>query len=327
MCYRREKFVIVSVMTLPREFRRPRVLLLGFGDVAKRLAHQRLSQTFAGHGPRFIAVSRSKAAQADEALTKRISATRSLWLAWSLDNRAKTKQLASIGQMAIVFAPPAESSLHDRDLRSRKLALAIRGAGKRVPLVYISTTGVYGDQRGGMVTEHSTCRPSQARSRRRLDAERCLRALGGHILRTPGIYAQDRLPIARLRAQTPALSEQEDVFTNHIHADDLATISWLALFRGRPTRVTNAVDHTRMTMGEYFDAVAQAFDLPKAPRVSLQEMKALAKQGVISPMALSFFLESRQVRSLRLESELGVRLAYPTVTDCLKKAAQTKACG
>lgn len=302
-------------MTLPREFRRLRVLLLGFGDVAKRVAKQRLSQTSARHGPRLIAASRSHGNA--EALDEMLRKSRSQWLSMDLDARTGAKRLAGLGEMGIVFFPPPENKNSDFDTRTRKFAQAIRFTGKRMSLVYLSTTGVYGDQAGGKVDETTPCRPRQARSRRRLDAERNLRPLGGHVLRVPGIYAQDRLPIARLKAQTPALRKEEDVVTNHIHADDLATIAWLALFRGRPARVTNAVDHTRMTMGEYFDAVAQVLGLPKPPRVSLQEMKSLAQAGAISPMALSFFLESRQVVSGRLEKELRVRLAYPNVANTL----------
>ncbi len=305
-------------MTLPREFRRLRVLLLGFGDVAQRLARQRLLQTSQRHGPRLICASRSQAGIASPLLTA-LHGNRSQWLAMDLDQRGARDRLARLGQCAIIFFPPADIQNSQADPRAKGFANAIRRAGKRIPLVYLSTTGVYGDHRGGTINETTPCRPGQTRSQRRLDAEGSLRPLGAHVLRVPGIYAYDRLPIARLEARTPALRPQDDVFTNHIHADDLAAIAWAALFRGRPGRVTNAVDQTRMTMGEYFDSVAQALDLPKPPRVSLQEMKDLARQGVISPMALSFLLESRQVRSERLEQELRVRLSYPNVQSALNR--------
>ncbi len=291
-------------------------MLLGFGDIAKRLATQRLSLTSARHGPRFIAASRSQD-NALKGMHEKLRKSRSSWLSMDLDDRACAQRLACIGEMSIIFFPPSEGKNSNIDTRTRKFAQAIRFAGKRMPLVYLSTTGVYGNQAGGKVSETSVCHPGQARSRRRLDAERSLRPLGSHVLRVPGIYAQDRLPVARLKAQTPALRKEEDVLTNHIHADDLAVITWIALFRGRKSRVTNAVDRSQITMGEYFDAVAQALGLPKPPRVSMQEMKGLAQTGSISPMALSFFLESRQVVSSRLEKELGVRLAYPTVASAL----------
>jgi nucleoside-diphosphate-sugar epimerase len=313
-----KNFAIVSSMALPREFRRLRILLVGFGDVAKRLADQRLGLQTRRHGPRVIAVSRSRPTPENHTLLERMRESRSQWLCWDIDQTNRAVALARIGQAAILFAPPAESHNSSHDARSRTLANAIRRAQKRTPLVYLSTTGVYGDQRGGSVRETSTCRPRQPRSQRRLDAENVLRPLGAHVLRVPGIYAHNRLPIARLKAQTPALRKEDDVRTNHIHADDLAKIAWLALFRGKPARVTNTVDQTQMTMGEYFDAVALTLGLPKPPRVSLQEMKRLAQEGAISPMALSFFLESRQVQATRLENELRLALAYPTVADCLK---------
>lgn len=311
-------FAIVQGMTLPREFRRQRVLLLGFGDIAKRLAHHQLSKATARHGPRLIAVSRSQAGvgcSVEHAIQK----NRSVQLSWDLDQRAFANRLAHIGQMGIGFFPPNDAANPRIDSRARGLALALRRTHKRMPLVYISTTGVYGDHAGGLVSETTPCHPGQARSQRRLDAERILRPLGAHVLRVPGIYAHDRLPIARLKAQAPALRSEEDVFTNHIHAEDLAGIAWAALFHGRPARVTNTVDHTTLKMGDYFDLVAETLSLPKPPRVSMQEMKSLAQQGAISPMALSFYLESRQVRSGRLEQELRVQLSYPTVQQALKQ--------
>jgi nucleoside-diphosphate-sugar epimerase len=156
--------------------------------------------------------------------------------------------------------------------------------------------------------------PKNARAVRRVDAERALRqwAKRTHarlaILRVPGIYAEDRLPIERLRQGTPALLPEQDVFTNHIHADDLARIIAVTLRHGAPQRVYHAVDDSDMKMGDYFDAVADAFVLPRPPRVSRE---ALSTQ--VSPMLLSFMSESRRLKNDRMRQELGVRLQYPTV--------------
>lgn len=187
-----------------------------------------------------------------------------------------------------------------------------------MPGVYISTTGVYGDYAGNTVTETSPCRPANTRSTRRLSAERIWRrALGFHVLRVPGIYAEDRLPVERLTAQQPALSRNDDVYTNHIHADDLARIAYAALFRGKMGRITNAVDQGDMKMADYFDAVADALRLPRPPRISRKEMDALAKSGAIGPMMAGFLSESRRVKTERLAPELRIRLGYPTVADTL----------
>ncbi|WP_312554390.1 SDR family NAD(P)-dependent oxidoreductase, partial [Massilia sp.] len=210
------------------------------------------------------------------------------------------------------LAPPQPSGAHDR--RTRNLA-AVLSAGTR--LVYVSTTGVYGDCGGALVHETRSVAPKNDRARRRVDAERTLRAwarrTGGQlsILRVPGIYALDRLPLQRLREGTPALRPEDDVYTNHIQADDLARIVALALFRGLPNRVYHAVDDTRMRMGDYFDAVADAFDLPRPPRLARD---ALREQ--VSPVLLSFMSESRRLDNGRL-GELGVRLRYPDVAAAL----------
>jgi nucleoside-diphosphate-sugar epimerase len=122
----------------------------------------------------------------------------------------------------------------------------------------------------------------------------------------PGIYARERLPLRRLEQGTPALLAQDDVYTNHIHADDLARIVALALFRGLPGRIYHAVDDTHMKMADYFDTVADAFEMARPPRLPRAELAAS-----VSPMLLSFMSESRRMSNARIKGELGVRLRYP----------------
>lgn len=328
-------------MTLPREFRRLRICLIGFGDVAARTFLQRVQQIPNRHGPRLIAVGRSPHANLSEATKTSMRATRSSYLALDVDRRAHVQKIAAIAHAAILYVPTAEgrdagvrpaasageklnikvsSRSSPRDSRARNFAVSIRAKGHRLPMVYLSTTGVYGQHFDAIVDETASCRTQQARSQRRLDAERVLRPLGAHVLRVPGIYdSHDRLPLARLQARQPALRAEDDVYTNHIHADDLAHIAWVALFRGRPGRVTNTVDATDLKMADYFDAVADATGLPRPPRVSREEMNTLAQQGVIHPMMMSFLADSRRVRSARLGTELGIRLRYPTVHDTLAR--------
>jgi nucleoside-diphosphate-sugar epimerase len=195
--------------------------------------------------------------------------------------------------------------------------------GKAARLVYVSTSGVYGDCGGALVHETRPVAPRNARARRRVDAERVLRAwavAGGTkltILRVPGIYAGDRLPLKRLEQGTPALRPEDDVYTNHVHADDLARIVALALLRGGGGgRVVHAVDDTRMKMGEYFDAVADAFGLARPPRLARAEL-----QAVVTPTLLSFMSESRRLDNMRLKRELRVRLRYPDVATALARMA------
>jgi len=179
--------------------------------------------------------------------------------------------------------------------------------------VYISTTGVYGDHGGRAIDETARLRPANERAFRRIDAERTMRRiLHAAVLRVPGIYAHDRLPLDRLRQKLPALAEADDVYSNHIHAEDLARIAIATLARGSARRVYNTVDDSRLKMGQYFDEVADAAGLPRPPRLPREQLKA-----AVSPMMYSFMTESRQLSNRRLKRELGVRFTYPTVADAL----------
>src|SRR5690606_16643577 len=179
-----------------------------------------------------------------------------------LDDRHSLRRLAGIADAVLHFAPPPQTG--DGDPRMARLLAALAGrASLPQGVVYISTTGVYGDCAGARVDETRPCRAQTARGRRRVDAERRLRAFGRRnrvrvaLLRAPGIYAGDRLPLERLRRGDPVLAADEDVHTNHIHAEDLARIACLALFRAGPGRAYNASDDSGLRMGEYFDAVAE----------------------------------------------------------------------
>jgi nucleoside-diphosphate-sugar epimerase len=183
-------------------------------------------------------------------------------------------------------------------------------------VVYLSTSGVYGDCTGAWVDEMRVTKPDTPRAVRRVDAERALQAWAGAcgaslvILRVPGIYAADRLPLSRLRTGTPVLRAEDDVYSNHIHADDLATIIAQALEADSVSGIFNACDDTEMKMGDYFDLVAMRHGLPLPPRISRVEAAA-----EVSPELLSFWGESRRLVNRRMKKELGVRLRYPTVRD------------
>jgi nucleoside-diphosphate-sugar epimerase len=224
--------------------------------------------------------------------------------------------------------PPAQALLHcapppDRgaaDTRTANLLAALE-KGRILParIVYVSTSGVYGDCAGARVDEARPPAPQSERARRRLHAEIQLgewareRALELIVLRVPGIYAAGRLPLERLRAGTPVLRAEDDVYTNHIHADDLAAIVCRALDEDAPVGVYNAADDTEMKMGDWFDLVADTYALPRPPRVSRE-----AAKHQISNSLLSFMQESRRLDNLRLKSVLGIRLRYPTVHEGLR---------
>lgn len=287
-------------------FHRPRLLIVGCGDVGMRLL-----PLLAGRFRVFALTSRRERCA-------ELRAAGAVPLVADLDLPASLQRLRGLADWVVHLAPPQPEGALDR--RTRHLAAAL-GSVKR--LVYVSTSGVYGDCGGALVRESRPVAPRNARAWRRVDAERVLRAwalaTGTHlsILRVPGIYAADRLPRKRLEQGTPALRAQDDVYTNHIHADDLARIVLLALFRARGAgRAVHAVDDTRMKMGEYFDAVADAFGLARPPRLPRAELEA-----VVTPALLSFMSESRRLDNTRLKRELRVRLRYPDVATALAQLA------
>ncbi|NDU91961.1 MAG: NAD-dependent epimerase/dehydratase family protein [Ferrovum sp.] len=206
------------------------------------------------------------------------------------------------------------------DPRTGNLIAALERAGSLPQrLIYISTTGVYGDCQGATIDETRPIRPSTPRARRRADAEHRLRAFGARsgcqvtILRAPGIYADDRLPLTRLQQGGPVPESSTDPWTNHIHALDLARAALSAARRGRPNRVYNVVDDTHLRLGDYYEQLARHFDLPLPERLSMATIKQQ-----ISEVNWSFMAESRQIVNTRIKSELNLSWYYPTVGDLLR---------
>jgi nucleoside-diphosphate-sugar epimerase len=237
----------------------------------------------------------------------------------NLDDPATLARLAALPTHVLHLAPPAAHGNTDRRTAHLLHALARGGTVQRI--VYASTTGVYGDAQGARFDETRAPAPATDRARRRVDAEARLRWFGRthgvavSVLRVPGIYAFNREggdPRERLQRGAPLLAPQDDVHTNHIHADDLARACIAALWRGAPQRIYHVNDDSVLTMGEHFDAVADAFGLPRAPRLSRAEMAAQ-----VSPMQMSFMNESRQLINARIKRELRLRLRYPSVKDAI----------
>jgi nucleoside-diphosphate-sugar epimerase len=284
------------------KFDRPRLLIVGCGDVGMRLLPL-LTPHF-----RVFATTSQPSRRAE------LRALGAVPLVVDLDQPATLRRLGGLAPMVVHLAPPPADGVQDR--RTRNLTAILPEHGR---LVYVSTTGVYGDCGGALFDESRPVAPCNPRALRRVDAEQVLRRWARRaqadlsILRVPGIYGADRLPLKRLQLGTPALIEADDVYTNHIHADDLAAIIVRALFRALPNRVYHAVDDSDMKMAAYFDAVADAFELPRPPRLPRVEL-----QQVVTPALLSFMSESRRLSNGRIKRELGVRLRYATVADTLR---------
>ena len=238
-----------------------------------------------------------------------------------LDHRAQLRKIAGLADVVLHLAPPPNSSADDT--RTQNLLAALSQGRLPQRLIYISTTGVYGDCGGEIVRETRALNPQSARARRRVDAEQRIctwaarNAVKASILRVPGIYAKERLPIERLRSATPAIIAEEDSCTNHIFADDLARMVIAAVRYAKPNRVYHASDDSELKMGDYFDEVADAFNLPRPPRLPRDEVKQS-----VSPVLWSFMNESRRLSNKRIKQELKIKLQYPQVSDALKVFTQ-----
>jgi nucleoside-diphosphate-sugar epimerase len=281
-----------------------RLLIIGCGDVALRAI------PLLKKGYRVFALVR------DPAKRPGLRALGVTTLHGDLDDRASLSRIAGLADAVLHLAPPPNTGIHDT--RTRNLLSALSQGKRPERLVYISTSGVYGDCGGAWVDETRPVNAFSPRAHRRVDAEMQIRKwakrnrVNAGILRVPGIYAADRLPLTRLQQGTPGIIASEDSYTNHIHADDLACISVAALLHGKPCRVYHASDDSQLKMGEYFDEVADASGLPRVPRISRADA-----QRVLPPMLLSFMNESRRLTNRRMKRELKVRLSYPTVSDLL----------
>jgi nucleoside-diphosphate-sugar epimerase len=296
--------------SLPRLFRRPRWLIVGAGDVGQRVIRDM--------APRVKLVALTSSPHRQAALFRQGAVP----MLGNLDDPASLRRVGRLASRVLHLAPPPPEGRSDPRTRALIQALA-RGHTPQV-LVYGSTSGVYGDCGGALIDETRAYGATTPRAQRRVDAETALRAFGARggargakrrgtrvsILRIPGIYAPDRpdgTPEPRLHARTPVLHAAEDVFTNHIHADDLAQACIAALWRGAPQRAYHVNDDAQWRMGEYFDRAAALYGLAPAPRISRAQA-----QTELSPMRLSFMNESRRLDNRRMKRELKVRLRYAT---------------
>lgn len=282
-------------------FKRPTLLIVGCGDVGLRvvkLLRGRWRVLALTSDAERIPALRSAGAQA---------------LLGDLDAPQTLARLAGLADKVLHLAPP--QSHGEQDLRTLALLRALGRKHRVRRLVYASTTGVYGNCDGAQFDECRGVAPSTARAKRRVDAEARLRWYGARfgvavsLLRIPGIYAGDREgghPRERLARGAPVLKREDDVYTNHIHADDLARACLAALFRGLPQRAVHVCDDTQMLMGDYFDLAADLCSLPRPPRISRDEA-----QRTLTPMQLSFMGESRRLSNQRLKRELRLKLHYP----------------
>ncbi|WP_353131484.1 SDR family oxidoreductase [Limnohabitans sp.] len=293
---------------LSSRFKRERLLIIGCGDVGQRVVR-------AQRHVRVVALTSSPA----RVLSLRAQGVTPV--VGDLDAPASLLRLAGWATRVLHLAPPPlQGNIDPRTLALTRMLMR-RSAPRS--MVYGSTSGVYGDCAGAWVDESRLVKPITPRAQRRVDAEARMRHFGRlrssavrvSVLRIPGIYAPGReggTPRERLLRGTPVLAGDDDVFTNHIHADDLARACQLALWRGQPQRTYNVNDDSQLLMGDYFDMAAVLYGLAKPPRIS-----RVQAQTEMPAMQLSFMSESRRMVNTRMKRELRLQLRYANVKDGL----------
>lgn len=278
--------------------------IVGFGDMGRRVAT--LWQTCEGEVAALVRTSRDMAGCCA--------------ISGDLDYPETIRGLPCAGAILFHFVPPP--SFGFADTRTAHLLKALEEVPPR-RIVYFSTSGVYGDCKGAWIDESRPVHPGNDRSRRRIDAEQQLIAFAHRhtlpliILRVPGIYGPNRLPLERLRRADPVICPDEAPWSNRIHADDLAAIAVRAGQDDAPAGIYNISDDQPLSMTEYLYRLADAAGLPRSPCVSLAQARR-----TFSPQLLEYLKESRRLDNQRMKTMLGIQLRYPTLAAELASCAE-----
>jgi len=285
-------------------------LITGFGDIGRRVAKLELAL---GHSVTALIRDQNKIKAANDFGVTTLLA--------DLDKAETLTQQPLERARVYYFAPPPASGTQDTRISNWLESI---GTSKPRVIIYISTTGVYGDCKGEWVTEQRPPNPTAERAKRRLNAEARLSEWGKEqavpiiILRVPGIYHPDKLPMTSLLQGKPILQPKVSPYSNRIHADDLAQICLAAAERGKEGEIYNIADNDCCTMSEYFIKVANAFNLPRPQEINWQE----AEQQLSSGM-LSYLKESRRIDNQKILNKLKIELQYPTLNDGLKSMSSS----
>ncbi|MCK4503552.1 MAG: SDR family oxidoreductase [Desulfuromonadales bacterium] len=285
------------------------VLIVGCGDIGVRVA-----QLVRESGGQVSAVARAKSS------AERLAGHGIMPVQADLDRAASLADLPIAGKLVFYLAPPPGGGAIDPRMRNFCKALGKEQAPAKV--IYVSTSGVYGDCGGALIDEQTPVNPQTSRAKRRVDAENRLIEWGHNlgvpivILRVTGIYGPGRLPIARIKQGHPVLAEADSPPTNRIHADDLAAVCLAAAEWAGDGEIFNVSDGQPGTMTQYFNAIADLLGLPRPQPVDMDEARKL-----MNPMMLSYLSEARRMDNRKMIEQLGVVLQYPDLAAGLKNVA------
>lgn len=210
----------------------------------------------------------------------------------------------------IYSAPPPRAG--EMDQRMARVLAAMPTVPAHV--VYISTSGVYGDCGDDWVDETRPVAPATERAIRRVDAERQISAWAPHavVLRAPGIYGPGRVPSDRVRSGEPVLADTAGGWTNRVHIDDLAGMVWCVATDQPAHTIYNACDGRPTPQSAYYDTLADLLGVPRPPKINWAQARER-----FSAMRLSFLAESRRLSNARLLADTGYRLVFPDYRDGL----------
>lgn len=286
------------------------VTIIGCGDIGRRVGRELLKD-----GGEVLAVARTR-----EHL-QQLRDEGFVTLQGDFDYRESTPEVPVHGRRVFYFMAPQGGGKSDYRVLNFCRGLSAENCPAR--LVYISTSGVYGDCGGALVTERTPLNPQTARAQRRASAENQLRGQADRlgfdlvILRVTGIYGPGRLPVARVMQGHPVLNPEEAPFTNRIHSLDLVQVCLAAMEKGEDGDIFNVSDGQESTMTEYFTAVADLHNLPRPQQISLDEA-----ERVMNPLMLSYLRESRRLDNQKMKEKLGIELVYPTLAEGLRACGE-----
>ncbi len=267
------------------------LLCFGFGFSAKALAGR-----LAAEGWKISATSRSPEGLADIA-------------AHGVGPIRFGGKLPQSATHIVVSAPPGEAG--------DPVIAAYGGTLQAQWTAYLSTTGVYGDHHGGWVDEDTPLTPSTGRGKRRVDAERAWTELAGrtslglHIFRLAGIYGPGRNQLLSMKDGTAQRIVKQGQVFSRIHVDDIAKALLCSIDKPNPGRAYNVCDDEACPPQEVVAYAAALLGLPQPPEIPFES-------AALSPMARSFYAESKRVSNARLKHELGWQPKYPTYREGLK---------
>jgi len=280
-------------------------VIVGCGDIGLRVGRKLMNQ-----GQGVLALARS------EDKLKLLQGEGFATLRGDLDYQEDTPRIPVHDRPVFYFLPPQGGG--SSDYRVLNFCRSLTPENRPAKLVYISTSGVYGDCGGAVVTEETPLNPQTSRAKRRVSAEQQLREQADKlgfplvILRVTGIYGPGRLPVARVQQGHPVLKPEEAPFTNRIHSLDLVRVCLAAMEKGADGDIFNVSDGQESTMTEYFTAVAELYDLPRPRQISLAEA-----EQVMNPLMLSYLKESRRMDNRKMKEQLAIELLFPTLADGL----------